>query len=1427
MRIVSAIDRPLRDEHVIGTDPEMKPSLPGEWRKRVNAFNGRALSAEALTGQQDGRDGHQRLLGQGVSPGPVRGLNASWTRPSTDAPNDSIRIEPGFGITADGEDVVIQTPRQIRVMDLPVYLPVAARNAFFDAQHQISSPARGSGAIAGAPHLPPPLPRCVLASLAAIAAAPAAAAGLPRVAILIAEPVVLEVSARGDAADPCARDPRNDPYDDLRLIDGARLSLYLWPDEMRAADGIDAPDYGLPPRDPAFRNALAHTIFSVERGFLPGDAHPWERAGLPLGLLAFDGNWAVDFLDSASVVRAGGQPRPRTQLVRQSGNPMLWQARVSQFIEQMAELGNPDIPHSDLSRRMRQLPPVGLLPAEAFDAVTRRQNLFSSGFDVRAAPVALEQVEIAVRESASLRPFDLARPDEVELLIPVPERVYEPGLLLQASVDPAFATAISRFKADRDNWLGCRETVRRRRDVLLGAISGQRSVYPAKDPEETAAERTAPLGATRLVDVASHGFRSASSPLPVSPGDQLFVWAKVVEEAGQLSLKLTGAQEMEVRWESPALVAAGAWKKLEAPVAAAFLATGMVFGQQRGKVEWGPAGKTDAAGAETIFVSDDIPLGATSFANDVDASWPWQRPVQDTEDGFGTVQKDDRRFAVDIAAFVARHETSAFVKDDLAIIGQGGIDGFAAKTTDALKAANDLIDLGFVRARADTYRIRQYMLGNDAASRLVTSPAIADLAARDESARATGANIKEFIAGLSTAKLPDPALRADAAIERAVTTSGIISNNLLAGLTDGPSLRFGSRIADAAAAAISPSLFTNVVGGAGLDLGQPVVRRGASAFKDETSLSGLAAFAGVSIALPSDVGNQQPLSGFTERSLSVAERLGEPPSVLAHRYALASKKAVIEGLLAMLGDGQPLKGVFGGIKLAGIKKVIVNADVVEDEEEDDNPGTLADLKAAPDGFRELDGAPKENQRHESGYFNAAVRAIDNTISMLRQAEGHVGVYAKALEDAKSVKAGLQQWIAKADARLRAIEVELAEARHDVSVTAALLREEDSRVTALNTRRAAILRDHVKVIIFRRPRETSRVTVVPAVSVSSALAELPVAACLREHPGVPDELRQMAEAFRNAPVAWFPSLAKAMAFFDRPVHVESMFRHVKMRAGQAAAFIDQAPFAGPKLLLAAQKAIHSGQTVFAAKRPFGLALEVGMIHTEGMAASLTRLKSVALLGDLIDSGHGRAEASQEAAEELSRITQTAACLHASFAETPPAARLAWAETLSEFDAPVPLASLSALAGWQGLSLELKREQQGLVDFLYARINSSIPEARAAVDQLVRVALLMAAHAPVDKLVAARIARPAPARPGAIFELSLDLAKVRIGMSVSVLGALGGVMASAVIEDVAGGVAKARVKDAPNPGAIMDEKAVVHLTEAFVPKMKVFPQVFGKR
>ena len=81
-----------------------------------------------------------------------------------------------------------------------------------------------------------PRPRRTGPLLGGILARPAAA-DLPRVAVLVAEPVTAVLQA--NPRDACPRDPRDDPYDDLQRIDGCRLTLYFWPteDDARAPVG--------------------------------------------------------------------------------------------------------------------------------------------------------------------------------------------------------------------------------------------------------------------------------------------------------------------------------------------------------------------------------------------------------------------------------------------------------------------------------------------------------------------------------------------------------------------------------------------------------------------------------------------------------------------------------------------------------------------------------------------------------------------------------------------------------------------------------------------------------------------------------------------------------------------------------------------------------------------------------------------------------------------------------------------------------------------------------------------------------------------------------------------------------------------------------------------------------------------------------------
>src|SRR6478609_763727 len=458
MEVTGPILHSLADEHVIGVDPRLKPDQPGVWRRRINAFTGRAVSDKALTAEQDMRSGLQRLHGMTMTAGVVDGLAVTIDRLSVGkAPAEAwLRVSPGLGLARSGEDVTVGSSRRVKLGELQVVVPRALADALRSgdpAPELVPVPTNGApprpvglGRLGDdeplAARLLPETPRTVSMTLSEAIDRPAIAA-LPRAAILVAQPVRATIVGR--PRDDCPPDPRDDPYSDLQRIDGCRLLLYFWPAEMVARES--GSDYALPPRTAALRNALAYRVFDVERNLQGEEMHPWEAWGVPLALLGFADDWTLDFVDRSAVVRKGGAPRNRTAMVPKSGNPQLWQARIEQLVEQLGTMS--DLEPETLRKMLLRIPPAGVLPGTSFDPATRRQRFFPGGFGVTAIPIPRSDLEIAVRGAASLIPYNMAVADQVELLIPVPDPLYEPGLLQTAAVDGAFATAITDFEGNR------------------------------------------------------------------------------------------------------------------------------------------------------------------------------------------------------------------------------------------------------------------------------------------------------------------------------------------------------------------------------------------------------------------------------------------------------------------------------------------------------------------------------------------------------------------------------------------------------------------------------------------------------------------------------------------------------------------------------------------------------------------------------------------------------------------------------------------------------------------------------------------------------------------------------------------------------------------------------------------------------------------
>jgi hypothetical protein len=223
----------------------------------------------------------------------------------------------------------------------------------------------------------------------------------------------------------------------------------------------------------------------------------------------------------------------------------------------------------------------------------------------------------------------------------------------------------------------------------------------------------------------------------------------------------------------------------------------------------------------------------------------------------------------------------------------------------------------------------------------------------------------------------------------------------------------------------------------------------------------------------------------------------------------------------------------------------------------------------------------------------------------------------------------------------------------------------------------------------------------------------------------------------------------------------------------------------------QNAMMATRQVVEARRISAAGLDVSRIPILSLGEAQAQLGSMATIGDLITGTHRQPALSRAASEAIDSIASIAACLHERFAEVAPVLRLGWAETLSEFNQPAPLANLVALPGWPEVPVDLRRTLQGLVDWLFSQIDRSQGTAQDAINELVRICILMAAHSPVDKIIPAQLVAPVPARLGTRLFLTLDATRVRSGMTALLRDEQDRIVSRARIEDIADGRAQATV------------------------------------
>lgn len=1355
---VTPIRRPLSGERIVSIEPPLNPSVDARWQRRLNLYTGRALSDAALTTEQAGRAGRLATRGQLVSPGIVNGLVVGLEGPrrvllqsSEPIPKEPetlrtqyfFHISSGAGIMPNGEDVVLSRNLRVAVGDVPVYTTLellskskqppqqpppagpqmtatlAADTAFGERATDAEQPAPQR--VLKPRRLGPPLIELDKAGVV-----------LPRAAILLLQPIILKRVGEFDDEDPCEQDPQSYAFEDWQVVDGCHLMLYTWPTELMESLPLPAPE-GFT----QWRNRLAYSIFEAEMESAdPRALLPWEEIGLPIGLVGFDMDGLPFFVDRYAVVRAGGKPKRRstlvpdisdireggepeafekinryTPLLPHAGNPFVWQARLQQFTEQLAEAMRENGSAASVAGLFRFLPPVGLLPKDAltFDNGQVSNNFFPARFDVEAAPVPLEQLDVVINQSASLSRFDVNNLDRLRVLVPVPQIYYEPELLEVEKIDPEFDKNIETSLRKLSKWMRRRDDIHTIGKTINTDIYNQSVKYP------------------ELEYIGEDEKAMQANLISISPLDTI---------------------------EDP--------------------------------------NDTELAKPEDTYETSGNPPRSQALSGLFD------RLIQDAE--FPTKILSGQIGDVPVSNML------------LAL----GLDGFIEYLEQKVKQADDIIDFGFVRVQTDIYRYRQLMLGTDAA-RLVTSPALAAIA-KGETALATKEDIISFVQKARRGTTGQPF--ATASLADGLADDGDASASM--SVQAGPNMHADGNVA-AAADMHTPNLEATAssaaapAGGisAGLMGDSFAINAKSASINANALVTKQATTAILFKATPSytrdSIIQQTAIVGrpLDFRTVTVAERIKQAPAPEAKDFTVSSKYEVLKALEELSNiiiiDDLVFPGFYEyteapvtrNLTLRRLPMDIFNREGIKTQTPPlpvETTLMFKDIKARKvttqvlSGLHDLDPTNGD----EPAFFAAAVRTSDHTVAYLRIVEGRIQAYRNIIADCKKVLAKLYEMAAKVAARLGVIEDHVAEMRHDLAVARALKADEELRVDNINKRRAEIIREHVPFLAFRRERTTDLYeTSVKVRELDPAMVESPVPACLAREVTPPPELHATVDLLRDAPVKWFINVHPLLDKFDRLEHLHRVVLSAKTRA----AAIPLPVLAPPPRITASfghaiGRVIEAQASVVAQMRAQTAQLDLSVFAAQSWQLARDQAREVVSLGDLIDGSHGRGDVSQQAAREVSNITHVAACLYSALSVVLPVIRLNWAERISQFDDALDLRNLGGLPRWGEIEYLDRREMQAYADWLFSRVDRKQAEAVALINDLVRVCILLASHAPVNQIVSAHIAQKSEVGEGGRVHLAVDPARVRVGMHVLMYRA-GQITARAVVEDLTSGQAAARV------------------------------------
>ncbi len=887
------------------------------------------------------------------------------------------------------------------------------------------------------------------------------------------------------------------------------------------------------------------------------------------------------------------------------------------------------------------------------------------------------------------------------------------------------------------------------------------------------------------------------------------------------------------------------WLRLEvdisffAPNAAQATLEGLVYGAICGatgaNARWCHAWAV-RSDRERHWVGETLPQGANirvaagtlaAADGDTSAPWPWddRRDADEPQasiEGFAIDAALTTHELTDVSALITQAqgnpglqelqqvEIPASTATPARAPNQRALDQGLARLVETLdrksRTSNDLVEFGFLRSRVDLYRLRTRLLGADDADRLLTSPGIADLVKRSESSYATDQQLTDYLNKAATTTAPKPA-STPSTVPRASST--------LMAKASGPTVAYTAVGINAPRATSGVSTSIGIIGTVGtIGTIGTISTKGISASSTNAGLlatnarldssvdfGGVGSVVPVKDVTPPSVEVVAAASNFnlSQNSVTIGERLKTPVVVDTWSAAAAGKTSSVDNTVAQLSE---LRLPVGTLPVFGYAATTTPGQTKA-------VSTVADLKAAGTNLINIDHLDTDI-KFEADYFRKGIDAIDNSIRFLRGVEGLVESYRRLRDLAQAALARLQALQQRTLSEIARLDRELAEIRHDLGVARSLLAEERQRIAALIDYRKGVLAQ-VPYVVFRRPRLANHLDDLPVRSVETGLYVSPVPACRRDTHAIPPDLQRMVDALRDLPARHFNRFSELLLSIDNRDELASLLRTATDRARVRTTSLAQASAAIDRSQTGVAGAVQALQFSFL---NFGLQHASSVVQQAPQSSSLASLAwselsrqafNFVAVSDLFHSSR-----TLGASGELDDIARVSACLHRSLGNVPPAVRLTWALQLSSFDVAPSLRQLSVLPQFGDHSLGLDfsdwHGMQDMVDWLFSRIDSSSNQAVRLINDLVRVIILLASHAPVRDLIPARLALPIRPVIGTLVQLNVDaLAAVRVGMQVS----MGQGVAQAVVQDVSPGKVVARVTQAAPTAPTLDVDAAVHL------------------